>query len=291
MTNKHLIFVKNLPGYMADTITEIFEQYHPISIKNVYPRSDTTTIVVSFPTKQEADRAQSETDQMRLNNVILNVEKYNKTQSVRFLRGKHWDNLLLDAKENGHEEDIEEDSVDGHAMSRTPTPLEPQFAPVAPAASPVLVTEGITWASVAAKLRSPKKRSFLQAPNLPAEDTVTATPTSAPCIPVAIPVNTPAVKPENTDHVQTTAISLNRKPSSEATVLAQMLAWRIDTPSEPDVEYNSMKRRAMDKSVWEARVAQQHEDYDTKSYIDTTARIRQMHCRDCVFCKKRMRLE
>ena len=55
--NEHLIFVKNVPGYIeTDELKRMYESYNPTSLKNVYPNSNVTTIVVGFRTKAEAAR-------------------------------------------------------------------------------------------------------------------------------------------------------------------------------------------------------------------------------------------
>lgn len=66
---EHLIFVKNVPADVARAagpLMEMFARYGPTRIKNVYPTSDITTVVVSFPTLDEAIDAQEGTDGMRL---------------------------------------------------------------------------------------------------------------------------------------------------------------------------------------------------------------------------------
>lgn len=64
---EHLIFVKNVPADVAaGPLMELFERYDPIRIKNVYPTSDITTVVVSFPTYDEACYAKEDTDGIRL---------------------------------------------------------------------------------------------------------------------------------------------------------------------------------------------------------------------------------
>jgi hypothetical protein len=84
---EHLIFVKNVPAYMAvDAIPDLYAQYKPLRFKNVYPNGDITTLVVAFQAYDKAVQAQQDTDGMRLDNVVLRVEMYSKYRSLRFLR-------------------------------------------------------------------------------------------------------------------------------------------------------------------------------------------------------------
>jgi hypothetical protein len=95
---EHLIFVKNCPADLATgPLLDLFERYDPIRIKNVYPNSDITTVVVSFPTYDEACYAQEDTDGIRLENVVLRVEMFDKYRSVRYLREERGANRPLGA--------------------------------------------------------------------------------------------------------------------------------------------------------------------------------------------------
>jgi len=64
---EHLIFVKNVPAHVADgPLLDLFARYEPTRVKNVYPTSDITTVVFSFPTSDEACFAKEDTDGIRL---------------------------------------------------------------------------------------------------------------------------------------------------------------------------------------------------------------------------------
>ena len=147
--NEHLVFVKNVPSDLAkkNMIPKLFAQYNPIGFKNVYPHSNITTVVVTFATRREAARAQEETDQTRLENVILRVEGYKKTRSVRYLRDKGQAIRPLGTVEEDDTEDSEEDYAEEEPPAYNPPP-----EPVA-AKDPKIASTGITWAHIAGNQR------------------------------------------------------------------------------------------------------------------------------------------
>ena len=129
--SQHLIFVKNVPTYLAKyTIPDIYNGYGALGVKNVYPEGSITTAVVSFRTDKDAVRAQIETDGMRLDNVILRVELFNKQRSVRFLREngltkRPLDDIVEDYEESaqgeeGYDAGSERTSFDGNVASTLP---------------------------------------------------------------------------------------------------------------------------------------------------------------------------
>jgi hypothetical protein len=186
-TNEHLIFVKNVPQYLAkDEVPKRFIQYNSIGVKNVYPHSHITTVVISFAAKHEAERAQRETDQMRLDNVVLRVEGYNKSQSVRYLRDKGHASRPLGAVEEDDTGNYEEDTQE-EASIYIP-PLEPVVVKY-----PKIASQGTTWAHIAGKQRGavqPAVPAVQEAEEKEEEDneaTPPKTPTFTPRLPTAVP--------------------------------------------------------------------------------------------------------
>jgi hypothetical protein len=186
-TNEHLIFVKNVPQYLAkDEVPKRFIQYNSIGVKNVYPHSHITTVVISFAAKHEAERAQRETDQMRLDNVVLRVEGYNKGQSVRYLRDKGHASRPLGAVEEDDTGNYEEDTQE-EASIYIP-PLEPVVVKY-----PKIASQGTTWAHIAGKQRGavqPAVPAVQEAEEKEEEDneaTPPKTPTFTPRLPTAVP--------------------------------------------------------------------------------------------------------
>lgn len=85
---EHQIFVKHVPRYLAETsVTAYFKQhYNPLDIRNVYPQGYNTTLVISFGTAEQAVAVQSDTNGLRLDGIVLQVESYARARSVRALR-------------------------------------------------------------------------------------------------------------------------------------------------------------------------------------------------------------
>jgi hypothetical protein len=153
---EHLIFVKNCPADLATgPLLDLFERYDPIRIKNVYPNSDITTVVVSFPTYDEACYAQEDTDGIRLENVVLRVEMFDKYRSVRYLREERGVNRPLGAVGD------DDDEV-GYIAPKYSLEAE-DFPDMEPAAPAKQGNGGNTWAQIARKVH-PSGMAPLPAP-------------------------------------------------------------------------------------------------------------------------------
>ncbi|KAF2123988.1 hypothetical protein P153DRAFT_361614 [Dothidotthia symphoricarpi CBS 119687] len=146
-TKNHLIFVKNVPSDTArKAIPRLYAQYGAVEYTNIYAASSITTVMIGFQTMQEAVYAQQDTDGMKLDNVILRVERYHKKQSVRFLRERRRAGGLL-GDEGG---DYEDEGADIHEEpGMTPEVIPPPVKPVALPVRKVAPANG-SWARVAA---------------------------------------------------------------------------------------------------------------------------------------------
>ncbi|KAF1938710.1 hypothetical protein EJ02DRAFT_16184 [Clathrospora elynae] len=286
---QHLIFVKNVPGYLVkDAIPKLFSRYNPIDIKNVYPYSKDTTVVVSFRTKHEAARAQQETDQVRLDSVILRVESYNKKRSVRFIRENgHVNRQLGDVDEDEPEDDSEETAHDNIPVYTLPLDLvNVKDLKTTP--------KGTTWADIAGNRRrqvDSNAPTVVEAEEEPVPATVPTTPTTTPRISVAVPheLSTPGF--EHLDHLRP-AIPPPIAPSLSAhTAVSPPLYTLPDSPCEADVEENIRKQKEVAEWAQKASVVQETPDTPaTYEHIDSTERIRWKHCQNCAFCKMRDRI-
>jgi hypothetical protein len=284
--NEHLIFVKNVPGYIGtDAIRGIFEKYNPMSVKNVYPNSNVTTVVVGFRTKAEATRAQEETDQTRLSNVVLKVEMYNQRQSVRYLRDQGQANRPLGMVKDDEAEYFDEEPSQEDAPVSTP-PLEPYVArdfTVAP--------QGTTWADIAGNRLAPVK----EAPKMGGADSTTTapcTPTSTPRMPIAVPQKLFAPSHQQSEtSPPPAAVSLGYSTPDAVAIPPPLSGRSTDTSSTDEME--ERVRKFGEIVNWQAvtQWATESSNYrDARGEVepfDTTARIRARHRRDCLFCRKR----
>ncbi|KAF1832856.1 hypothetical protein BDW02DRAFT_631734 [Decorospora gaudefroyi] len=276
---EHLVFVKNVPSYLAkDTIPKLFTKYNPIHIKNVYPKSHITTVVIAFRTQHEAACAQQDTDQMRISNVVLRVEGYNKLQSVRHLREQAHTNRspLGLAVEDDDDEDTKHEEV-------LPTYIT---SPAQQSRTPNAAPKGTTWAHVAGNNTAPDE--FLTSttrmsaiininnttpdhqnknkttPAIPETQNQT-TPTPIPTPPIPVP-QAAADAPTTHQFPHLTPIPHHVLPTPTPT----------STPEAVEPEQEHVPERAQptipkeSPPVWEP--------------IDTSHRIRLQHCRACWFC-------
>jgi hypothetical protein len=348
--NEHLVFVKNVPSDLAkkNAIPKLFAQYNPIGFKNVYPHSNITTIVVTFATRREAAHAQKETDQTRLENVILRVEGYKKIQSVRYLRDKGQAIRPLGTVEEYDTEDSEEYHAEYEPPAYNPPPE------LVAAKDPKIAPTGITWAHIAGNQRGAVQPVVSTIQETDEEekdeqddkqdneqdegqdkDTPPKTPTVTPRMPVAVPDITwtpkrtadgmPSLMSQNPLLPPTPPIfSLSNRTivpptllpnTPRETILAPSTSsdegeWAAHGPYEPLPALPSQKNRtivparpgAFYNAQYDAEVEHKVKmegvsDWAQKSTgiqaasawepIDTTERIRQRHCHDCAFCKKR----
>lgn len=280
---KHLIFVKNIPTYMArSTIPALYNEYGAFNVKNVYPESSITTAVVSFRTKDEAARAQEETDGMRLNDVILRVEMYERHRSVRFLRGNGQANRPLSVTE-------EEDS----AGSQEEVPYDTNTAYTSP---PKLVMPGLpdnapggtTWARIAAIksariTKIPPNEPEAHPPEDPA--TASSTPAATPRIKVAVPhITFPPGPAHPSPHPPKASPDQPHYPDSAAVLSSPTNTG--GTQYETELGVDRELNKLLDTMSLAGDVRQNVAAWEP---IDTTELIRWRHCQGCYFCKLRMR--
>ena len=273
--DEHLIFVKNVPADLATgPILDLYSRYEPLRIKNVYPNSDITTVVVSFRTLDEACYAQEDTDGMRLDNVVLRVEMFSKHRSVRYLREERNTHRPLGAVDEGYEEGPED---------------PPAYVPEAAYAIhmdfpnfPALQDKGAsTWAQIAKKTRPPGMTP-LPAPAAPplhpivAKEAVMSTQkpsVATPCLTTAPETDDAPSEPALTDDISLPS------PITSSTEVASYEGDGEDdhmSKGQPHIVKEKVLPRSSIIAPWEP--------------IDSTEGIRQRHCRDCVFCQMRMRL-
>jgi hypothetical protein len=271
--DEHLIFVKNVPAYLAtEAIPKLFAPYRPDRIKNVYPKSDTTTFVVGFETHEKASQAQQETDGMRLENVVLRVEMYSKHRSVRYLQEERTKSQSPGATEDGYEDDYKEEYEEerlAEAEYVLPFARKPQDG-AAPS----------TWAHVAGTDRQTGMMPLPPPPDLArlAEFPALSEQKAQSSTPVKIAV--PRIKvARDTENATSTLVSTEG-------VLSNASFPKVDS-YEGDAEQNQTTKKhtpaaKLNKAVHDTIFAPWEP-------INTSQRISQRHCRACTFCQLRMR--
>ncbi|CAO2647651.1 Nn.00g085730.m01.CDS01 [Neocucurbitaria sp. VM-36] len=271
--SQHLIFVKNVPTYLAKcTIPEIYNGYGALGVKNVYPDGSITTAVVSFRTFKDAVRAQFETDGMRLDNVILRVELYNKQRSVRIIREigstKRPLGDIMEDYENAQEEE-------GYNTGSKQTPFDRNVASTLPHDA----IKDTTWAHVVAN-NKPTPTTV----NQPKAHRVVLPGKAAPRVTAGAP------------HVQLTHKSTpvyphwsrisDEDPSSDSRTVPSPTAKDSNTPDKTDFEGDGLRDQLVEATTKAVGVPQDENALET---IDTTERIRRRHCKLCFFCQLRKR--
>jgi hypothetical protein len=271
--DEHLIFVKNVPAYLAtEVIPKLFARYRPDRIKNVYPKSDITTVVVGFETHEKAARAQQDTDGMRLESVVLRVEMYSKHRSVRYLLEERAKSQSPGATEDEYEEEYEDNCEEE-------LPVQPQY--VLPfARKPQDGTAPSTWAHVAGTERHtgmmplpppPGPARIEEFPMLAEQKAPSATP---------IKVAVPRIKvARDSNNATSTLGSTEGVPSNVSST--KVASYDGDAEQNQTTE----KRKAaakVNKAVLDSIFAPWEP-------INTSQRISQGHCQNCTFCQMRMR--
>jgi hypothetical protein len=271
--DEHLIFVKNVPAYLAtEAIPKLFAPYHPNRIKNVYPRSDTTTVVVGFETHEKASQAQQETDGMRLENFVLRVEMYSKHRSVRYLQEERTKSQSPDATEDGYGDDNEdgyEEEPPAEAEYVLPFAKKPQDG-AAPS----------TWAHVAGTDRQTGMMPLPPPPDLARLAKFLALSEQKAQSSTLVKVAIPRIKvARHTENATSTLVSTED-------MLSKTSSTKVDS-YDGDAEQNQTTKKytlalKVNKAVHDTIFAPWEP-------INTSRRISQRHCRDCTFCQMRMR--
>jgi hypothetical protein len=281
--NEHLVFVKNVPGYLAtNEIRSVFARYNPASVKNVYPNSNVTTVVIGFRTKDEAARAQAEADQTRLAHVVLKVEMYSQKQSVRYLRDQGQTHRPRGAAHEDKPGYFDEEPV----FTPLPEPHTPR--------NPTAAREVTTWADIAGNRCAPTN----QTPTIPEVDssaTTESTPISTPRMPTAVPRTLFAadIKHRSSTLPPPAAVSLGYSTPEAITIPPPDSTHSTNTSFTDEIEVQV--GRLGDIASWEtvAQWAPESRLHQSTRFpaepLDTTTRIRARHCRNCAFCRMRNR--
>ncbi|XP_014554901.1 hypothetical protein COCVIDRAFT_103790 [Bipolaris victoriae FI3] len=253
VSNERLIFVKNVPSYVADDqVEELFSPYRPVSYKNIYKGSSITTIVVGFRTTSDAARAQRETDGKCLGSAIIRVEMYEQRRSIRYIRDHGYNSTPWDVEEDEGEEEYEEEPYEEVPPKEATAGFSPYYP--APVKLSSTAAQGTTWAHIASRQHT---QGVTNAPAITKAD-------SAPS-----PASTPIAISEPAAHDETSSDGAH-EPESEHQVMrwSEILRWAEHSSGDGIQEMQS------------------------RPYvpIDTMVRIRQVHCRDCAFCKSMERV-
>ncbi|EUC30343.1 hypothetical protein COCCADRAFT_104123 [Bipolaris zeicola 26-R-13] len=291
VSNERLIFVKNVPSYVADDqVEELFSPYRPVSYKNIYKGSSITTIVVGFRTTSDAARAQRETDGKCLGSAIIRVEMYEQRRSIRYIRDHGYNSTPWDVEEDEGEEEYEEEPYEEVPPKEATAGFSPYYP--APVKLSSTAAQGTTWAHIASRQHT---QGVTNAPAITKADSApspASTPIATPQIPTVIPVKPIEAEAQVTQPSSPVAAV---SPSNNTTIAISEPAAH-DEPSsdgahEPESEHQVMRwseiLRWAEHSSGDGIQEMQSRPYVP---IDTMVRIRQVHCRDCAFCKSMERV-
>lgn len=261
--DEHHIFVKNVPADLGiAAVPRLFEQYKPTRIKNVYPTSNITTIVVTFATYEEAEQAKEDIDGIRLDNVVLRVEMYDKRRSLRYLKETRTTHRpRLGYVEEEYDDDYEEEEEE---------PEVPVY--VRPSGTPRQGSPGITtWAGIVGN------------------DHCTG---MAPLSALAHAVQTEYPTPVNEGHRAKQTIEQLPSHVDDGVPLSEHGSLDVLPPStETTSTTDSEPKRKTGKQLLCIRspgTFKRTSIFVPWESFDSTERIVQRHCRDCAFCKKRL---
>jgi len=316
--NSHLIFVKNVPGDLAEEgIPKLFNEYRPLAIKNIYPYSSVTTMVLSFRSRAEAIRAKEGGHDKRLGNAVLRTEIYEDRRSIRFNRGQ----AQVKGKANNNETD---DTEDAEAPAYT-IRNKPRSKRVLLAAKAPTTVAGKSWAKVASKPRIEERSEFPDLPtksqgNLEADLNLNPTDSTNPVLPedpvpedgnpescfaADVPEEQPA--PQRSDMDDEDSDETVYQTSHDTSLLT---APDTAPDTAPSTSHNTPEKAAGKQALSEdngqetitnrAQVATQQPpinisfEYDSNArnihgpsqITDTTRRIRANHQVCCFFCKR-----
>ncbi|KAF2027134.1 hypothetical protein EK21DRAFT_91789 [Setomelanomma holmii] len=292
LRDEHLIFVKNVPNSISSSIPTLFAPYSPLRVKNVYPHSDITTIVLGFRTQAAASIAQQETDGMRWENVVLRVEGYSKMRSVRYVReerGRGRPRGAVGGEEAGQEwEEVYEDE-DGQ-QSGPELEYETVFPDVAPAVKRD-VGGATTWAQVAKQTRRLSRTHA--ADRLVAESSrldAVVDEHLDEAVPSPMKAGPRAPTPSDWEASQHEEDDADERWSNTATPGA--IHSHSPTASSSDFagyagDIEDNRKTTKVSNVPEAAPAAPTSLFAPWEPIDTSERILLLHCRDCLFCQKR----
>jgi hypothetical protein len=273
--DEHLIFVKNVPAYMAVAgIGDLYAQYKPLRVKNIYPNGDITTVVVAFRAYEEASQAQQDTHGIRMDNVVLQVEMYNKHRSLRFLKeGRATHRRFRDVHENI------ENETEGY-----PAHLNEGKCATALQDVHQKNPETTTWAQIVQYDRKPRMTP-LSAPatalcpqsHIGAEESETCK--------LETKMTTfyfPFTRKAETDGIRSitvgsdgTLLGTSNMPTTE------FVGWLEDLKSNCHIEEHPFTPK--EKTVIYSGI------FAVSEPINTDKRIRQRHYQDCTFCQMRLR--
>ncbi|EUC48485.1 hypothetical protein COCMIDRAFT_33971 [Bipolaris oryzae ATCC 44560] len=291
--NDRLIFVKNVPSYVADDqVTDLFSPYRPVSYKNIYKGSNITTIVVGFRSTSDAARAQRETDGSCLGNAVIKVEMYEQRRSIRYIRDHGYDSSVpweVGEQEEGYS--YEDEQPDEEVPSKEVTA---HFSPLYPAPVKLSSTaaQGTTWAHIASSHYTQavtKEPAITKADSAPSP---ASTPIATPQITTAIPVK--PIEPEAQVSAPPSPV-VAVSPSDTTTIAISEPSVRDESSGDgahgPETEHQIMRWSGIMKWAQDSG-GDGIQEMQSRPYVplDTAVRIRQVHCRDCAFCKSMERV-
>lgn len=302
-----LIFVKNVPQDSASSIANIYTQYEPLDVKNLYPTSQITTMMIALPTAEIAATALRCTDGMKVDNTIISVERYNARQSIVARRESR-------RKCNGEQTMNYEDDYDGYEADQSmhdevPESWEDELAPHVPE-EPVAIcretgkVDGVSWADVTKGLlmKLPSPPHAIATPAVTAPQTPIMAPASSMIVPIAVASQaSPPIEITTAIVTPPSLIRLPHTPSSgtpsSMTPPSRAFSSRTPSPEQfhtapqcPTPEKSSDGGKFEEDFGREIQVLNTtHQQRESLAWSASTDNyIRNRHCADCTFCRKRM---
>lgn len=259
--------------------------------------------MVGFKTKQEATCAQQETDGMKLDNVILQVEMYNKTQSVRFLRERRGVDVQVDGDDGDDgDDDDDDDDIDGNEVElgcededsnvefkEMNLEKEKQKSlELADRCEGRVGTIGTLWAHVAARPRAANASFALNGPGEYASKTSAVVEVNEATVPVDDWYTAAYTPLHGLESRPTTGES---EPGSRTSSLGQCHYGKEAETGGNATEEPRYSQEIVSRAQVEPGAINSESQVEKRRMlawpVDTTVHIQQRHCVTCPFCQMR----
>jgi hypothetical protein len=275
--DEHQLFVKHVPADTAKyALPDLFAPYNPRSVRNLYPDSYDTTVVLSFSTHDEASRAYEDTNGLRIDNTVLHVEMWSEQRTTRPL-----------AVTEGYEAGQSRKPISKPATTRYQTPveiIERTDTPVSDTGSNHLKPgDGATWAQVVR-------------PKQPLPATVTDRPAISPVLPTVTDkafLGRTAASPQIQVNAEPEGLAWSGLPAKSPTCVTEDPGYGEGDTTDGvsyGVVYTFKDRQDKEPIVTRAHLtAVPPGSYSAWDSTNTSDRISHAHCRNCGFCRARLR--
>jgi hypothetical protein len=266
--DEHQLFVKHVPADTAKyALPDLFAPYNPRSVRNLYPDSYDTTVVLSFSTHDEASCAYEDTNGLRIDNTVLYVEMWSEQRTTRPL-----------GSAEGYEAGQSRKPILKPTTTRCQTPIEiieRTDTPVSDTGSTRLKPrDGTTWAQVA----GPKQPLPTAVTDRPATSSILFNIADNARSSHTVESPQPQVKAETME--PSTCVTEDPFHGEGDTTEGDSYGM-VYTLKDPQDEEPVLTRAHLT-----AKPPEYHNAWDS---TNTSYRISHAHCRNCGFCQARLR--